>query len=522
MKSLHQLAFALFVASTPPASAQGTATLFDQNAYQWLPIVRRMELPADMNGDGIPEIVGWWGPTTVAGYLDFFIWSRDSEMGTWIERRHQFHGGASSDHGGGSATAVGDIDGNGKDEVVLITRESIRIFKALPNGDPALVSTHSFPTSLPATFRQATLHDFNGDGRDDLAFVTDGTLYLFRSTGVQLLPADTFETTGGDLSIACADADGDSALEIVVLQERVTPRVHVFPVNNMTLGPPTVYTLEPGAGGQPSDRIMLTSGDVDGDGDTDLALFGAGAMYQILRRGPLGFSVEAPLPGGPATQLADINGDGNLDGICCGGGGGDVHNDQPSTFELCLGDGTGSFDSSVAFQGLGAHHVAGAMDFDLDGDTDVIAGRVVLLNRSEVSGTFCAGTANSTGLPALLSVTGTHSKAAGGIHASASGLPPSSVALLVGSNLVDGADVIQQPFWNGTLCLAPPLGRLGIGQSDAGGMVDFGGINDWNSTPGSVGISAEMNHGYQVWYRDSAAGPGQANISGACHALVVD
>src|SRR5262249_43832758 len=74
---------------------------------------------------------------------------------------------------------------------------------------------------------------------------------------------------------------------------------------------------------------MLTVGDIDNDGDEDIVLFGM-TDYSILRHtGPASFIAEPITTGGPATQLVDVDGDGFLDGVCCGGGGGRTGPGQP-------------------------------------------------------------------------------------------------------------------------------------------------------------------------------------------------
>jgi hypothetical protein len=133
---------------------------------------------------------------------------------------------------------------------------------------------------------------------------------------------------------------------------------------------------------------MAISGDIDGDGDVDVVAFSmpvgnALALYQVARRaGPSAFAVETQQTGGPATHLVDIDGDGDLDGACCsGGGGGPAVNTAISKFELSINDGTGSFFPAFEIANMGATHFAGASDLDSDGDVDLIAGRCVYYGR---------------------------------------------------------------------------------------------------------------------------------------------
>ena len=102
------------------------------------------------------------------------------------------------------------------------------------------------------------------------------------------------------------------------------------------------------------------SGDIDGDGDVDVVLFGmpdgSNGAFQVIRQAPTGFLVEASTAGGPATGLADVDGEGDLDGVCGGGGGGGsppLSNHRVSNFEIAINDGSGHFAPSFMIAGMG-------------------------------------------------------------------------------------------------------------------------------------------------------------------------
>ena len=131
--------------------------------------------------------------------------------------------------------------------------------------------------------------------------------------------------------------------------------------------------------------IMWIGGDLDVDGDVDVIAF-RNPEYQVFRRTPGGaLPPEAVQLGGPAESLVDIDGDGDLDGVCCGGSGGPTPTwpqlNFESRFQLSHNDGTGSFAPAWSAAGVGSESMAGAADMDGDGDVDLVAGRCIYYGR---------------------------------------------------------------------------------------------------------------------------------------------
>jgi len=218
---------------------------------------------ADVNGDGIPDVI------TEEFYGTDLLTVRLGKGGGRLGPPQSIPVIVNS------GFAVGDLDGDGYADVVMsaVFSNSLQVYRGTAAGafiqGPVLGTTYT-PSDEPQT---VVIGDFNGDGKPDIAVSTfnSGTLGSY----VEVLPGHGDGTFGGELATA-------------------------VPVNG-----------------------VLAVGDMNGDGLPDLVLSGLNGNIQdstgvLLSNGDgtfrAGTFVSSPYWTG-AIAVADFNGDGKLDAV---------------------------------------------------------------------------------------------------------------------------------------------------------------------------------------------------------------
>ena len=261
---------------------------------------------------------------------------------------------------------------------------------------PPLILTGSDPRNL-------AVGDFNGDGKQDLAYL-DGSspsllhVLLGNGDGTFQHGSDTVLPLGIGGAITVADVNNDGHQDLLIgggnqFQAEVAV---LLGQGNGNFSAPTVSPF----GGNTASfaDIPFTFGvaDFNGDGAADLIVTDPlnQLIYSLLGNNTGSFTLKSTLfnGGGPAQVLtADFNGDGHPDFLVHSVGGADA------TVYLGLGDGT--FQPGVSY--TGPNHIGSVVLADMDGDghLDMVVGgfsNIVSILKGNPDGTFATTSSGDT------------------------------------------------------------------------------------------------------------------------------
>jgi hypothetical protein len=454
---------------------------------------------------------------------------------------------------GGQAS---DLNDDGFVDLAIVNQDSsdIRVFLNRADGTPTFEPFLTPPAATGNTPSPNESCDMNGDGLMDIVtgdkFGDTVSVLMGRGDG-------TFDPSVqyamGDLprGLAVFDMDGDGDSDVVSANANSSNLAIRLNNGDGTLGPQTSFNgggnLEWGlasgdmnndgiidlvVGAQGSQRLIVWLGDGDGTFTQGGVLNGAGRVWMVvlgdingdgyldastsngvdasgtiaLGDGNGGLSMQQVQSTGGlvvATDLGDLDGDGDLDWIMSAFSGG--------SWAMLENDGAGNFSTETVF--IASDHPACALLFDFDGDQDLdialldeIADEVVLWENTSPETNFCSPAANSTGLPATVSFTGSTAIADNDVTLHVGPMPDGFGFFFYGQSTAPGTSV-----GNGVLCLGGSLFRST--PAFASGNLLSTPFDLANPPVPAAAILSGSTWNFQLVFRDTEGGGAGFNFS---------
>lgn len=305
----------------------------------------------DFNKDGLPDLAILNLTPNSERQLSVLMGNGRGEFANASNVRFRFSG--SSSFNATNAIAVGDLNGDERDDLVMAVDAS-EVNVLISRGDGAFAAPRAI--AGPATANSAIVADLNGDNKNDLvASFDNGQVRIMLGNGDGTFGTATNINAGSFSSgIGGADLNNDGKLDLAVFAGSSSSTY----INNGSGGFARARTFDSGSSG-----AVFAFGDFNGDDKADLVTSGFSGASLRFGDGMGGFGQASSL-GISASFLtvADLNLDNRSDLIAVS-----------DRVLVLLGNGTTGFGAPMNYA-AGRFTVGTAVaDFNRDGLPDVAA-----------------------------------------------------------------------------------------------------------------------------------------------------
>jgi hypothetical protein len=237
----------------------------------------------DYDGDGKDDIATWLSNTSRQVYVAKSLGTGMGPAAIWVN---------SIGFDPTDVLAAGDVNADGKQDLVLFARKQGKVYVALSNGTQfaAPVLWHNF--FAVSTYERPRVADLNGDGKADIAtFATDsptafGDVYVAISDGTKFGDKQNsnkwhdFFAIAQNQTVRIGDLDGDGKDDLFTFLPPPQGQCYSILSQGTQLAPNVLWREVV----TPASTDVVFTGDVNGDGKADVIVFaqGEGKVYVSL------------------------------------------------------------------------------------------------------------------------------------------------------------------------------------------------------------------------------------------------
>ena len=225
----------------------------------------------DLNGDGRPDLV-------IAGDTLYVAMQDAGDAGRYAPPVSIYPSRTGFAFG---AVAIGDLNGDGEPDIVVADDDGVQVvFLSATSGAPTVASSISlYTTGTDGDAAAVAVADIDGDGKDDIVITDSGakTIVIFLQNGAApgtfRAPLTYALPAGSGSSLAVADLTGDGHLDLVTGgQDSIDVLLH-------DPGDPGHFLPAASYSAPLSDAVAVA--DLNGDGLPDIVTNGGAATYEV-------------------------------------------------------------------------------------------------------------------------------------------------------------------------------------------------------------------------------------------------